>query len=102
MYHFILSEKFRNDEGDLQDVSFPFLVGTDTPNAVSQEMMISNIIQSEDVVIVASRISHLVDVATQGATNENFSVKFRVRTGNAGGSEDIEKLRGFAQLTIED
>ena len=101
MYHFILSEKFRNDEGDLQDVSFPFLVGTDTPNAVSQEMMISNIIQSEDVVIVASRISHLVDVATQGASNEK-SVKFRVRTGNTGGSEDMEKLRGFSQLTIED
>lgn len=67
-------------------------------------MMQSSIIESEDMVIVASRISHLVEVSTQQGSNESEkSVRFRVRTGTQNGSDDdMEKLRGFAQLTIEE
>jgi len=99
-----LNLRIRNEVGELQDVSFPFIVDTDTPNAVSQEMMQSSIIESEDMVIVASRISHLVEVAQKSsATESERSVRFRVRTGTQNGSDDdMEKLRGFAQLTIED
>ena len=64
-------------------------------------MMQSSIIESEDMVIVASRISHLVEVATHNGDEK--SVRFRVRTGTQNGSDDdMEKLRGFAQLTIEE
>lgn len=99
-----LNLRIRNEHGELQDVSFPFIHGQDTPNAVSQEMMQSSIIESEDMVIVASRISHLVEVSTQQGSNESEkSVRFRVRTGTQNGSDDdMEKLRGFAQLTIEE
>jgi hypothetical protein len=85
-------------------VSFSFLVGTDTPSAVSQEMMTGNIIENEDMVIVASKISHLVDVASKGNFIENDKcIRFKVRTGHTTDlDEDMEKLRGFAQLTIED
>ena len=55
----------------MQDVSFPFVVNMDTASAVAQEMMQSRIIESEDMLIVASKISDLVDA--HSARSENLS-----------------------------
>ena len=53
--------RIRSRAGDLQDVSFPFITSIDTASAVSQEMMQSGIIENEDTIVVASKISDLVD-----------------------------------------
>ena len=55
----------------MQDVSFPFVVNIDTASAVAQEMMQSRIIESEDMLIVASKISDLVDA--HSSRSENLS-----------------------------
>ena len=60
---------FRSQRGELQDVSFPFVVNMDTASAVAQEMMQSRIIESEDMLIVASKISDLVDAHSARSVN---------------------------------
>ena len=62
---------FRSQRGELQDVSFPFVVNMDTASAVAQEMMQSRIIESEDMLIVASKISDLVDAHSARSENLN-------------------------------
>ena len=58
---YTLTLRIRSRAGDLQDVSFPFITSIDTASAVSQEMMQSGIIENEDTIIVASKISDLVE-----------------------------------------
>ena len=110
----------------MQDVSFPFVVNMDTASAVAQEMMQSRIIESEDMLIVASKISDLVDA--HSARSENLSsipgkihkfqnsvdprtlklflesermCRFKCRTGSGSFQEpSVEELKGYAQLTI--
>jgi len=79
----------------------------DTASAVAQEMMQSRIIESEDMLIVASKISDLVDA--HSARSENLSsipesermCRFKCRTGSGAFQEpSVDELKGYAQLTI--
>lgn len=105
---YTLTLRIRSRAGDLQDVSFPFITSIDTASAVSQEMMQSGIIENEDTIIVASKISDLVEKhenhedISKTPENERMT-RFRCKTGIADGDEmDETELRGFAQLTIGD
>lgn len=104
---FTLTLRIRSQTGELQDVSFPFVVNYDTASAVAQEMMQSRIIESEDMIIVASKISDLVH--NHRANRDNLTTvpeaerqcRFKCRTGASAFQEpNPEELKGFAQLTI--
>ena len=57
--------KLRGCQGDtmdeMLDVTFPFVLNVDTAINVANEMMSSQIIEPEDVLIVASNIDDLVE-----------------------------------------
>lgn len=95
-----LSLRIRNPAGQLQDISFPFEVGKDTPALVAQEMMQNRIIEGDDIVIVASNIEDLIDAVIRREVVKK-EVSFRVRTGIVDNIVDAEMLKGFAKLSVE-
>jgi len=104
---FTLTLRIRSQRGELQDVSFPFVVNMDTASAVAQEMMQSRIIESEDMLIVASKISDLVDAHSARSVNlssipeSERMCRFKCRTGSGAFQEpSVDELKGYAQLTI--
>lgn len=96
-----LSLRIRQSQsGQLQDISFPFVIGTDTPALVAQEMMQNCIIEVDDILIVASNIEDLLEAVVRNPETK-MEVVFRVRTGLKENIVNEELLKGFAKLSLE-
>ncbi|CAG5076624.1 Oidioi.mRNA.OKI2018_I69.PAR.g8505.t1.cds [Oikopleura dioica] len=90
----------QNQSGHLQDISFPFVIGTDTPALVAQEMMQNRIIEVDDILIVASNIEDLLEAVVSNPETK-MEVTFRVKTGLTDNNINEELLKGFAKLSLE-
>jgi len=108
---FMLTLRIRGRQGDtmdeMLDVTFPFVLNVDTAINVANEMMSSQIIEPEDVLIVASNIDDLVEKFRDNRqlmeTPETDRIrKFQCKTGVNSQKRDIDELYGFAKLTISE
>jgi serine/threonine-protein kinase OSR1/STK39 len=109
---FMLTLRIRGRQGDtmdeMLDVTFPFVLNVDTAIDVANEMMSSQIIEPEDVVIVASNIDDLVEKFKDNrqlmeTPETNRIRKFQCKTGQVDREKrDIDELYGFAKLTISE
>lgn len=84
-----------DNKQNLQDIKFVFIVGQDTPDGVSQELVAAGLIEGRDKVIVAANVSKLVDSPVSQGVKIPLS-------GNLQPNQlaDEKNLIGFAYLTI--
>lgn len=113
---FMLTLRIRGPQGgamdEMLDVTFPYVLNVDTAINVANEMMSSQIIEPEDVVVVASNIHDLVEKFRNNRQLMEIPEADRIRkfqcktgldaTGVNGQQRDIDELKGFAKLTISE
>jgi len=94
-YNFNLRVRTEKNQS-LQDIKFEFVVGQDTPDGVSQELVAVGLIEGKDKIVVAANVSKLVD-----SPDFNKNVKFPL-SGSLMPNQfaDEKNLIGFGSLTL--
>lgn len=88
--------RMRNANRELNDIRFEFVVGKDSSEGISLELVGAGLVDNNDTVVMTSNLQRLID---QRHTLK--SVTFQLR--NSGGEVPDEKsLIGFAQISITD
>uniref|UniRef100_A0A0N4ZE25 non-specific serine/threonine protein kinase n=1 Tax=Parastrongyloides trichosuri TaxID=131310 RepID=A0A0N4ZE25_PARTI len=91
--------RIRNQQRELNDIKFDYTPNVDTVEGISHELVGAELINGQDMVIVAANLQKLIDFTLAG--DDKTSVTFALNSGvSANEIPDEKSLTGFAQISI--
>lgn len=93
--------RVRNAQKELNDIKFDFTPSVDTVEGIAHELVTAELIEGQDLVVVAANLQKLIEAAQQ--KGEKKSVTFALNSGVAlPDVPDERTLTGFAQMSLID
>nr|CAD7255939.1 unnamed protein product [Timema shepardi] len=90
--------RMRNSKRELNDIRFEFLVGKDSAEGISSELVGAGLVDGRDIVVIAANLQKLIDSGGQ-----QKAVTFPLNSGYASNEvPDDKTLIGFAQISVTD
>ncbi|CAG2053485.1 unnamed protein product [Timema podura] len=90
--------RMRNSKRELNDIRFEFLVGQDSAEGISSELVGAGLVDGRDIVVIAANLQKLIDSGGQ-----QKAVTFPLNSGYASNEvPDDKALIGFAQISVTD
>lgn len=88
--------RMRNTNRELNDIRFEFIVGKDTSDGISMELVGAGLVDNNDINVMASNLQKLIE-----QRNTLKTVTFQLQS-SGGEVPDEKSLIGFAQISITD
>ncbi|XP_022178920.1 STE20/SPS1-related proline-alanine-rich protein kinase isoform X1 [Myzus persicae] len=96
--HLNLVLRMRNSNRELNDIRFEFLLGNDTPDGISTELVGAGLVDGRDADVIAMNLRVLI-----GNQTRDRPVTFALVSGcNSDETPDEKMLVGYAQLSYAD
>lgn len=100
-YYFLQVLRVRNAQKELNDIKFDFTPSVDTVEGIAHELVTAELIEGQDLVVVAANLQKLIEAAQQ--RGEKRSVTFALNSAVAlPDVPDERTLTGFAQMSLID
>uniref|UniRef100_A0A0N5BXH2 non-specific serine/threonine protein kinase n=1 Tax=Strongyloides papillosus TaxID=174720 RepID=A0A0N5BXH2_STREA len=93
--------RIRNQQRELNDIKFDYTPNVDTVEGISHELVGAELINGQDMVIIAANLQKLIDSTLAG--EDRRQVTFALNSGvSANEIPDEKSLTGFAQISLVD